>query len=82
MLYPSVFVHFVSGMLAFFSVLYAFLHWSKLGTLDTYRTLILLLFFSTALGIHGISHLQLEKEYHYLLPKSSYKVNDPACDLF
>jgi hypothetical protein len=65
MLYPSILAHIASGLLAFGSLVYVFLNWSKLVALDPYRTLILLLGFSAVLGIHGISHAQLEREYRY-----------------
>ena len=38
---------------------------SKLRALDTYSMLMLLLTFSTAVGVHGISHLGLERAYGY-----------------
>ena len=66
MLYPSFMAHVVSGMLVVVSIVFVSLHWSKLRTLDAYHTLILLFFFSTVVGIHGISHLLLEKEYNYM----------------
>ena len=66
MTYPSLMAHVVSGMLVVFSIIFVVVHWSKLGKLDTYRTLMLLLFFATVVGIHGISHLLLEKEYNYM----------------
>jgi hypothetical protein len=47
------------------SVITAILYSSKIQSFDIYRILILALLLSTALGIHGISHLMLEKEYGY-----------------
>jgi len=61
--YPSVIAHIFSGLALMFSVIYLFINYKLLT--DTYRTLIIILLFSVALGIHGISHLALEKEYAY-----------------
>ena len=63
--YPSILAHMMNGMLLFASVVFVIAYFPKLYALDAYRKLILLLLFTTALGLHGISHLLLEKEYHY-----------------
>jgi hypothetical protein len=38
---------------------------SRILGLDIYRVLVLLLLFSLALSVHGLSHLGLEKAYGY-----------------
>jgi len=63
--YPSIMTHILNGLLLFASVLFAIAYFPKIYALDAYRKLILLLLFTTALGLHGISHLLLEKGYHY-----------------
>ena len=65
MAYPSIMAHILNGLLLFASVLFVIAYFPKIYALDAYRQLILLLLFTTALGLHGISHLLLEKEYHY-----------------
>jgi len=57
--------HMLNGALLFVCVLFVIAYYPKIYALDTYRQLILLLLFTLALGLHGISHLLLEKEYHY-----------------
>ena len=61
--YPSVIAHIFSGLALMVAAVYLFINYKLLR--DTYRTLIIIILFSAALGIHGISHLALEKEYAY-----------------
>jgi len=72
---PSVMAHIISGTIVVGSVLYAVLYGLTISKLDTYRILVLALLFSIAIGLHGVSHAILEKEYNYvpfyLLPKST-----------
>lgn len=39
--------------------------YSQIRKMDPYRTLVLTLLFSIAIGLHGVSHLGLEKQYGY-----------------
>jgi hypothetical protein len=55
----------LNGMLMFVAVIFTFLFFSKLNTLDVYHKLVLILLFSIAVGLHGISHLGLEREYGF-----------------
>ena len=64
-LYPSIMAHMMNGALLFVCVLFVIAYYPKILSLDAYRQLILLLLFTLALGLHGISHLLLEKGYHY-----------------
>ena len=57
--------HGMSGISLFAAIAFLILHFSKIKGVDAYRILVLILLFSMALGIHGISHLVLEKEYKY-----------------
>jgi hypothetical protein len=62
---PSVYAHTVSGGIMIMSIIYVALNSNKLGSKDPYQTLVLLLLFSVATGVHGISHLGLETVYNY-----------------
>lgn len=64
--YPSLMAHAISGLLVAGSVLFAVLSASRLKGLDTYRILVLALLFAIAVGLHGVSHAILEKEYGYV----------------
>ena len=62
---PSIITHTIHGILAMIAVVLLLAFSYKLQTLDAYRILVLLLLFSATIGIHGISHLGLEREYGY-----------------
>lgn len=64
--YPSVIAHAMSGLIVASSVLYSLLNASAIARLDTYRLLVLVLLFAIAIGLHGLSHAILEKEYGYV----------------
>lgn len=77
MVYPSILSHLASGAVLFASVVFGILYFSKLRSLDTYRMFVLLFLFSLVLAVHGISHLLLEKEYHYI-PFHLWKLPSPT----
>ena len=62
---PSVYAHTLSGGLLLAAVIYLALYFSKVSSREPYQILLLLLLFSIATGIHGISHVGLESLYHY-----------------
>ena len=63
---PSVLAHALNGILMGAAFFYAVWYRSNVLTnVTTNRTLLLLLFFSMAVGIHGISHALLEKFYGF-----------------
>lgn len=65
MIHPSILTHILSGafmLLALFCLIQCY---SQLRKLDAYRTLVLTLLFSIAIGLHGVSHLGLETQYGY-----------------
>lgn len=64
--YPSIIAHAMSGLVVVGSVFFAVLRASRLKGLDTYRILVLTLLFAIAIGLHGVSHAILEKEYGYV----------------
>jgi phosphoglycerol transferase MdoB-like AlkP superfamily enzyme len=65
MIYPSIMAHILNGLLLFASLLFVVFYFKRIQTVDTYRILILLIISSIAVGIHGISHAILEKEYNF-----------------
>ena len=65
MIHPSIMAHIVSGgflLVALFCLVNCY---SKIRRLDVFHTLLLTLLFSIAIGVHGISHLGIEKQYNY-----------------
>ena len=65
MIHPSILAHILSGAFMFIALGCLILCYSQIRKLDTYRTLVLTLLFSIAIGLHGVSHLGLEKQYGY-----------------
>ena len=66
MYYPSIMAHMLNGLLLFTAVVYVLFNFQNAQSLDTYNVLIVILLFSIAMGVHGLSHLFLEKEYNYV----------------
>ena len=59
---PSVYAHILNGLLLFAGLVYLLL---KIRARDPYQILVLILLFSMAAGIHGLSHMGLEYIYGY-----------------
>ena len=69
---PSVYAHILNGLLLFAGVVYVVL---KVRTRDPYQILVLILVFSMAAGIHGISHMGMEYIYGYNPLSSQMKID-------
>jgi hypothetical protein len=65
MIHPSILAHIVSGGFMLVALACLVTCYSQLRKLDPYRSVVLILLFSIAVGLHGVSHLGLEKEYNY-----------------
>ena len=61
----SFYAHALMAFLLFVAFLLLITHFSKIKKIDSYKKIILILLFSIAIGIHGISHLGLEAVYNY-----------------
>ena len=57
--------HALNGLLMFAAVLVAYMNYRVLWRVDPYKKVLIFLVFSVAIGIHGISHLGLEKGYGF-----------------
>ena len=62
---PSVYAHMINGGLLVVAIIYVAVYMSKIISRDPYQIAVLILLFSMALGIHGISHMGLETVYSY-----------------
>jgi hypothetical protein len=62
---PSLYAHFLHSILLVLAVIIVFLNFSKIVNLEPFKVVVLLLFFSLVVGVHGISHLGLESLYGY-----------------
>lgn len=65
MIHPSILAHILSGAFMFIALFCLVTCFSQIRKLNTYSTLVLTLLFSIAIGVHGVSHLGLEKQYNY-----------------
>jgi len=65
---PSFYAHILNGILLFVVIFMIIFNSPILRRLDMYRLLILLLFITVAIGIHGLSHMGLEIFYGYHYP--------------
>jgi uncharacterized membrane protein len=62
---PSLYAHVINGILLLIAIIIFVLNFSKIIKLGPYKLIVLYLLFSVVIGIHGISHLGLEKGYGY-----------------
>ena len=62
---PSFYAHILNGLLLFVVFILLYKNYSKIIRLEPYKLISLTLFSSIAIGIHGLSHLGLEKGYGY-----------------
>ena len=62
---PSFYAHILNGLLLFISVILLYKNYPKISNLEPYKLIFLTLILSISIGIHGISHMGLEKIYGY-----------------
>jgi hypothetical protein len=55
----------LNGLLIFLAVILVIMNYSRIKNLNFAKIITLLLLFSMSIGIHGLSHLGLEKLYDY-----------------
>lgn len=63
--YPSFYAHIMNGLLLLIAVILLCKNYLKISNLEPYKLIILTLGFSLVFGIHGLSHLGLEKFYNF-----------------
>lgn len=66
MFYPSIMAHMMNGLFLLAALVFVIYSYSKLRTLDSYHVLVLILLGSIAVGVHGLSHATLERQYKYV----------------
>ena len=66
MFYPSIMAHMINGLFLLTALVVAIFSYSKLRVLDSYHVLVLILLGSVAVGVHGLSHAALERQYKYV----------------
>ena len=65
MFYPSIMAHMMNGLFLLIALVFVIYSYTKLRTLDSYHVLVLILLGSVAIGVHGLSHAALERQYRY-----------------
>lgn len=63
--HPSFLAHVGNGLLIFIALILVIKNFYVIKNLDPYSMIMLILLASAVVGIHGISHLGLEKEYKF-----------------
>lgn len=64
-LLPSLYAHVINGILLLVAFILLYKNYSSIKSMDKYKLILLVLLFSIATGVHGLSHLGLEKTYGY-----------------
>lgn len=62
---PSLYAHVITGILLLVAFILLLQNYRFIKSIDKYRLILLVLLFSIATGVHGISHLGLERIYGY-----------------
>ena len=62
---PSFYSHVTNGIFLFIAFILLYKYYSKIIHLEPYKLISLILLLSMSIGIHGLSHLGLEKGYGY-----------------
>jgi hypothetical protein len=62
---PSFYAHIFSGLLLLITFILIYLNYKKLIGIEPYRKIVIVLLLSICIGLHGISHIELEKYYNY-----------------
>lgn len=55
----------ITGLILFYIIIFIFLNFNTIKHLEIYKKIIILLFLSTAIGVHGLIHLGLESVYGF-----------------
>ena len=62
---PSIYAHIFNGLLLLTALLLLYKNFNSIKKIESYKLVNMALLFSIAIGIHGLSHLGLEKGYNY-----------------
>lgn len=60
---PSIYAHTINGLLTLAALILVYRNYSAIVKFSVYERIVLLLLFSLAIGMHGLSHLGLESVY-------------------
>lgn len=63
--HPSFYAHALNGILLLLAIYILVANFGEIRTVGSYKLIVIILLFSAVVGIHGISHLGMEKIYKY-----------------
>lgn len=63
--YPSFYAHVVQSLLILYAMYILLTHMSDFRALHFLPKMVIILLFAIVIGIHSLSHLGLEKAYHF-----------------
>ena len=64
-LIPTFYAHIMNGILLLIALILVYMNYSSLKKMTPYNKILLFLVFSLCIGVHGISHMVLDKYYNY-----------------
>jgi hypothetical protein len=62
---PAIYAHILNGTLLFTAVIFVFWNIVSLQSIDIYKKIVLMLLISISIGIHGLSHFELDRMHKY-----------------
>ena len=62
---PSFYAHVINGVLMMIAFIILCKNYSKIREVGPYKQIVITLLFSLTVGVHGLSHMGLERIYHY-----------------
>jgi len=62
---PSFYAHIINGLLLLFAFVILCKNYDKISNLEPYKIMKIIFLYSVGVGVHGLSHLGLEKNYNY-----------------
>lgn len=62
---PLIYAHILNSILIFTAVIFVFWNIAKLQSIDIYKKIVLMLLISISIGIHGLSHFELNRMHKY-----------------
>ncbi len=65
LLIPSFYAHVLNGTLTAFAVILVLSNLNAIKNMNTFNMLIIVLLLAIAIGIHGLSHQGLERNYNF-----------------
>ncbi len=76
---PAIYAHILNGTLVFTAVIFVFWNIAKLQNIDIYKKIVLMLLIGISIGVHGLSHLGLERMSNFNQMPCGRNFNQMPC---